>query len=47
MYLTNKILREIGKVVGFRNIVVCEQVLIRLFRLIAVSQEELEEMKET
>lgn len=47
MHLANKIFRKVRKVVWFRNIVVREQVLIPLFWFIAISQEELEEMKET
>ena len=45
-YLANKIFRNVGEIVGLWHIFMSEQVLIRVFRFVAIPQEKFEEMKQ-
>jgi hypothetical protein len=45
IYLSNEIFGKIREIVRFRDIGVCEKILIRIFWLVTVSQEELEEVE--
>lgn len=46
-YLPYEVLREITEVIRPRHIRMCEEVLVRVVRFIAIPQEELEQMEET
>lgn len=46
LYLPDKILRKVAEVVGPRYICMSEEVLIWVFRVVAVSKKELEEVEE-
>lgn len=47
LYLADKVLREVGKVIGLRNIFVGEQVLCWILGLVTISKEELEEVEKS
>ena len=45
-YLANKIFRNVGEIIGFWHVFMSKQVLVRVFRFVAISQEKFEEMKQ-
>lgn len=45
-YLANKIFRDVGKIVGLWHVFMGEEVLVRVFRFVAISKEKFEEMKQ-
>lgn len=45
-YLANKIFRNVGEIIGLWHVFMSEQVLVRVFRFVAIPQEKFEEMKE-
>ena len=45
-YLANKIFRNVGEIIGLRHVFMSEQVLVRVFRFVAIPQEKFEEMKQ-
>ena len=46
VYLADKILRYVGKIIGLWHVFMSEQVLVRIFRFVAISQKQFEEMKQ-
>jgi hypothetical protein len=46
VYLADKILRNVGEIIGFWHVFMSEQVLVRVFRLVAIPQKKFEEMKQ-
>ena len=45
-YFANKIFRNVGEIIWLWHVFMSEQVLVRVFRFVAISQEKLEEMKQ-
>ena len=45
-YLANKIFRNVGEIIGLWHVFMSEQVLVRVFRFVAIPQEKFEEMKQ-
>ena len=45
-YLANKIFRNVGEIIGLWHVFMSKQVLVRVFRFVAISQEKFEEMKQ-
>ena len=44
-YLANKIFRNVGEIIGLWHVFMSEQVLVRVFRFVAIPQEKFEKMK--
>jgi hypothetical protein len=45
IYLSNKVLGEVREIVRFRDISVREKILVRIFWLVTIPQEELEKVE--
>jgi hypothetical protein len=46
VYLADKILGNVSKIIGFWHVFMSEQVLVRVFRFVAIPQKQFEEMKQ-
>jgi len=45
-YLADKILRNVSEIIGFGHVFMGEEVLVRVFRLVAIPQKKFEKMKQ-
>ena len=45
-YLANKIFRDVSEIIGLWHVFMGKEVLVRVFRFVAISKEKFEEMKQ-